>query len=89
MFSNPSHVHTDPYEVRSHKCGAARASRLAVNVHTGALLSVAQHELHPCEEAVQAGDTRQVHGAQSQLLHTCSVPLLLQNTTELHCGPQC
>lgn len=73
---NSPWLYTDPNEVGSSHCSAAGASGLAVDVHAGSLLSVLQGELHASVQVLQAGNAGDVHGAQPQLLHPCSPPLL-------------
>lgn len=47
-----------------------------MDVHTAALLAVLQGELHAAVQVLQAGDAGEVDGAQPQLLHSDSSPLL-------------
>lgn len=67
---------TDPDEVGSNQCGTAWASSFAMDIDTAALLSVLQSKLNTAMQILQTGDAGEVDGAQSQLLHSCSTPLL-------------
>lgn len=91
-WERDTHTHTlfrtDPNEVGSSQCGASGAPGLAVNVHARPLLSVLQGKLHTSVQVLQTRDSGEVHGAQPQLFHPCSPPLLHQrwNHQVVHWG---